>query len=262
MDDNVLPAAPPVTPVLTAWNGPPLMSHGFMGRVGGVSQGPFASMNLARWVGDDPAAVNENWRRWHDAYPDLTPAYLNQVHGDRVLTLAGGHDGVRRSADGMVTAMPGIALCIFSADCVPVLLTDRGCEVIGALHAGWRGTLANIAAEGVRAMVALGARPECIDAALGPSIGVCCFEVDLELAGRFAESLPESQRFSRLGRPGKAHLDLRPIIHTQLTAIGLNPDRIAAVGPCTRCANDRYFSRRATQGATTGLQMSFIALER
>jgi len=232
-----------------------------MDRRGGVSGGAFASMNLARWVNDDPAAVEENWRRWRASYPGLTPACLQQVHGNAVRTVDGTHDGTRHAADGMVTAAPGVALCIFSADCVPILLADAERGVVGALHAGWRGTLANIAAAGVRSMVALGARPTMIDAALGPAIGVCCFEVDAELADRFAVALPASRRRTRPGSPGKAHLDLRPIIHDQLATAGLDPVRIATVGPCTKCASDRYFSRRAAGGATSGLQMSFIGMK-
>ena len=267
MDDTTLAAtardAPAITQALSAlsvWNRLTL-PHGFMGRDGGVSRDAFASMNLAGWVNDDPAAVDENWRLWRASYPGLTPVCLRQVHGNEVRTVAAGHDGTRHAADGMVTAAPGVALCVFSADCVPILLADAARGVVGALHAGWRGTLANIAAVGVRAMVALGARPAMIDAALGPAIGVCCFEVDAVLADRFALACPASRRSTRAGRPGKAYLDLRPILHEQLATAGLDPARIATVGPCTRCASDRYFSRRAARGAVTGLQMSFIGMK-
>jgi YfiH family protein len=245
---------------LSAWDTSAL-PHGFMDRRGGVSRGAFASMNLARWVNDDPAAVDENWRRWRASYPGLTPACLRQVHGNAVWTVDGNHDGTRRAADGMVTAAPGVALCVFSADCVPILLADTARGLVGALHAGWRGTLANIAAAGVRAMAAIGARPAAIDAALGPAISVCCFEVDAALADRFAVAFPASRRHARPGRPGKAYLDLRPIIRDQLATAGLDPARIATVGPCTKCASDRYFSRRAIGGTVSGLQMSFIGMK-
>lgn len=254
-------AAPdaPTVAALRAWT-EPATPHGFMGRAGGVSRGAFSLMNLARWVGDEPAAVEENWRRWRASCPGLRPVCLNQVHGNLVRTIRRDHDGARADADGMVTAAAGLALCVFSADCVPVLLRDAARAVIGALHAGWRGTLANIAAQGVRAMRELGARPASIDAALGPAIGVCCFEVDAELAARFAREAPASRSHIRSGRPGKAYLDLRSIVREQLLAAGLDSARIATRGPCTRCANDRYFSRRAAAGAPTGLQMSFIGL--
>jgi YfiH family protein len=234
------------------------IAHGFMGRAGGASVGAYASFNLAEWTGDDPAAVRENWRRWGEAFPPMRAARLAQVHGNRVRRIDADYDGSRPEGDGMVTAASGIALGVFSADCVPILLLDSDAGVAGALHAGWRGVIANIAAEGVRAMAALGARRDRIRAATGPSIGQCCFEVDADLAARFAREVPGSDDHTRMGRPGKLHLDLRAIISEQLRRAGLDPAAIAQVGPCTRCANDRYFSRRAAGGAITGLQMSFI----
>jgi len=247
--------------VITAWDIPSLV-HGFGGRSGGVSTGPFASFNLAEWVGDQPLAVSENWRRWNSRYPHLRVARLAQVHGKSVHMIDPTHDGKRREGDGMVTATPGIALGIFTADCVPILMVDVERRVAGALHAGWRGTLADIAGEGVHAMLALGAQPASIRAALGPSIGPCCFEVDAALAAEFAAHVPGASTHTRGGKPGKAYLDLRAIIRDQLEREGLAPDSIASVGPCTRCANDTYFSRRAAGGTTSGLQMSFIAFPR
>ena len=249
------PAAPPFA--LTAWEIPGLV-HGFCGRAGGIGTGPFATFNLAEWVGDEPGAVAENWRRWDARYPNLRVARLAQVHGKRVRQIDFTHDGKRREGDGMVTAAPGIALGVFTADCVPILMVDAERRVAGALHAGWRGTLAGIAGEGIRAMVALGARPSAIRAALGPSIGICCFEVDARLAEEFATQVPGARKHSRTGKPGKAYLNLRAIIHGQLEHEGLAATSIVKVGPCARCANDLYFSRRSAAGATSGLQMSFI----
>jgi polyphenol oxidase len=254
---NVAQSTADATSTLTAWEIPGLV-HGFGGRLGGVSTGPLASFNLAEWVGDEGGAVAENWRRWNARYPNLRVARLIQVHGKLVRHIDHGHDGKRRDGDGMVTVTPGIALGIFTADCVPILMVDVERRIAGALHAGWRGTLASIAGEGVRAMVALGARPTAIRAALGPSIGLCCFEVDASLAEEFAGQVPGARNHMRVGQPGKAYLDLRAIIHDQLEREGLEPHSIANIGPCTRCANDLYFSRRGTGGAASGLQMSFI----
>ncbi|MBI3758881.1 MAG: peptidoglycan editing factor PgeF, partial [Deltaproteobacteria bacterium] len=229
--------------------------------------------NLARWVGDDPLSVVENWRRWNARYPNLNVALLSQVHGKLVhridrsgigpLTVVPNQNelspiGNRAEGDGMVTATAGIALGIFTADCVPILMVDADRRIVGALHAGWRGTIAGIAGEGVHAMLALGARPASIRAALGPSIGLCCFEVDTALAEDFARRIPGSNAHARDGRPGKAYLDLRAILLDQLHREGLEATSIIKVGPCTRCANDRFFSRRAAGGKTSGLQMSFI----
>jgi YfiH family protein len=235
-----------------------IIAHGFMSRTGGVSAGAYASFNLAEWTGDDPAAVRENWARWHETFPRMRVARLAQVHGNLVHRIGADHDGSRPNGDGMVTAESGIALGVFSADCVPILLFDADAGVVGALHAGWRGTIANIAAEGVRAMAALGAHSYRIRAAMGPSIGQCCFEVNADLATRFAHEIHGAEMHARPGRPGKSYLDLRGIIAGQLRRAGLAPTAIANIGPCTRCANNRYFSRRSARGATTGLQMSFI----
>ena len=187
---------------------------------------------------------------------------LGQVHGNKVRTIDANFDErPRHQGDGMVTAAAGVLLGIFSADCVPILMVDAGRGVACALHAGWRGTLADIANQGVRAMAAVGARVHEIRAATGPAIGICCFEVDQQLADRFAHELPDAHAHMRAGRPGKAHMDLRAMIHGQLHRAGLDPAAIKNVGPCTRCANDTYFSRRAAGGAATGLQMSFIGFE-
>jgi YfiH family protein len=322
------PIAPPVNQqsaphIVTAWDIPDLV-HGFCGRTGGVSTGPFATFNLAGWVGDAPDAVAENWRRWNLLHPQLPVVRVRQVHGKLVHridssqidsvrldaeridssqldslsidpseidaaphetrldgdTRRGGHRSeggrpggnipkaagpahvspalVGAEGDGMVTAAAGLALGIFTADCVPLLMVDPARRIVSALHAGWRGTLAGIAAEAVHAMVALGARPASIRAALGPSIGFCCFEVDAALAETFAREIPGAAGHARPGVRGKAYLDLRAILRLQLEREGLNPTAIGNVGPCTRCANDRYFSRRGAGGVTSGLQMSFI----
>lgn len=236
---------------------------GFLRRHGGVSRGVYASFNLAHWIGDDAAAAAENWRRWHACNPGLRPTLINQVHGTEILRVRAANpnfSGERPAADGMVTNEIGIALCVFSADCVPILLYDDAAHVIAALHAGWRGTLAGIATAGIRAMVEVGARPDQIRAALGPAIGSCCFEVDEELAIEFARRIPFTHEFIRQGGPRKAYIDLRGIIRRQLEEAGLDPGLISRVGPCTRCNSMDFFSRRAAEGAVTGLQMSFIAL--
>jgi YfiH family protein len=247
-------------PILTAWEIAGL-SHGFMGREGGVSRGVYATMNLARWIGDDPSAVEENWRRWRTLNPDFrTVARLKQVHGNLVHVVDSCDDGARVEGDGMVTSEPGIMLGIFTGDCVPILMVEAEHHIAAALHAGWRGTLAGIASEGVRVMLAMGARLEDIRAAMGPAIGGCCFEVDAELADRFAVEIPDAREHTRAGRPGKAFMSLRSIIRDQLERAGLRRDAILSVGPCTKCAADRFFSRRAAGSVTTGLQMSYIGV--
>lgn len=251
------PQSPPI-PILTSWDSPALC-HGFLGRRGGVSIGPYESLNLAYWVGDDSVHVDENWRRLRGVIGVETPvARPHQVHGKEVHIVTAENVSEKPSADGMVTATPGIILAVASADCVPILMTDAREKVVGAIHAGWRGVIAGIAREAVIAMASLGAKPRDLRAALGPSIGMCCFEVDAELADRFAREIPDADRHSRAGRSGKAYLDLRAIITDQLMAAGLPRESIANIGPCTRCANDQFFSRRAS--SISGLQLSFIGV--
>jgi YfiH family protein len=245
------------TLVLPAWSEASLV-HGFLGRTGWLGGEHVQDFNLAYWLDGGPRAASENWRRWRERWPVVEPVCLNQVHGVKVMTVNQADDGRRVSADGCVTAAAGIALCIFTADCVPVLMVDVENHVAGALHAGWRGALGNIAQEGIIAMERLGARRERIQAALGPSIGLCCFEVDAALAEAFLRELPGNAEYVREGRTGKAYLDLRSIISQQLTDCGADAARISAVGPCTKCKSGQYFSRRAAGGAITGLQMSFV----
>jgi len=235
--------------------------HGFIGRSGGVSTGAFASMNLSYWVGDDERAVDTNWERIRREVPDLKlVARLNQVHGNVVHAATRDTAALRPAGDGIVTAEPGVMLGIFTADCVPILMVDSKRKIAGALHAGWRGVMADIADVGVRSMVKLGARATDIRAAMGPSIGQCCFEVDAELGDRFSREIPCASNHIKAGRPGKAFIDLRAVVRDQLERAGLAPANIARVGPCTRCASDRFFSRRAAGGTTTGLQMSFVGV--
>ena len=244
--------------ILRAWPDASIC-HGFIGRSGGVSKGTFASMNLSYWVGDDESAVDANWQRLRREVQEIElVARLNQVHGNIVHAATRDTAALRPSGDGIVTAEAGVMLGIFSADCVPILMVDSKRKISGALHAGWRGVIADIADVGVRAMIQLGARASDIRAAMGPSIGQCCFEVDTDLGDRFSREIDGARKHTRAGRPGKAFIDLRAVVRDQLERAGLAPANIASVGPCTRCASDRFFSRRAAGGKTTGLQMSFV----
>src|SRR5260370_3114474 len=238
------PPPPASLPILKAWEIAGL-SHGFMGREGGVSRGVYATMNLARWVGDDPAAIEENWRRWQKLNPDFrTVARLKQVHGNVVHTVGSHDDGTRVEGDGMVTSEPGIMLGIFTGDCVPILMVDAEHHIAAALHAGWRGTLAGIAGEGVHAMVAMGARPADIRAAMGPAIGGWCFEVETGLAERFSAEIPYSREHTRPHPSVKAFMSLRSLIRGQLEPERVQPEAILIVGPCPEYAANRFYSHR------------------
>jgi hypothetical protein len=176
---------------------------------------------------------------------------VRQVHGTRVLALTAPARGLEE-ADGMTTAAP-LCLAVQSADCVGLLLAD-GRGRVAAVHAGWRGTVAGIAQAAVQALMQLGADPAEIRAALGPSIGPCCFEVGEEVAARFAALVPEAVLRSDRPRP---HVDLRIANRTLLLRAGLRPGHIDAAPPCTRCQAEHYFSYRR-DGARSGQQLAFI----
>ncbi len=243
--------------ITPGWGAPPL-SCGFLGRSGILDGARLDNFDLSGRPGVEDSA--RNWNRWRARWPGLAPARVNQVHGTDVIAIAEAPHQIP-SADGMVTARNGLALCAFTADCAPILMADVSNHVIGALHAGWRGTLGNIAQAGIRAMVGRGAQSEHIRVAIGPAIGLCCFEVDVELVSRFTNAAGFRPEHARPGREGKAYLDLRGILRQQFLDCGIPAPQISLDGPCTKCAARRYFSRRGDGGVIAGLQMSFIGYQ-
>jgi polyphenol oxidase len=297
--------------------------HGFSVRTGGVSRGPYASLNLGRGVGDDPAAVDENLRRLALAAGLEGPqafASAHQVHGDRVVgAVAGGalseifpQSGPRQSdaagtegpaptdvpvvpgierpaptdvrvapgiegparadavialepgiegparADAVIALEPGVAAVVRVADCVPVLLyaPDRG--VGAAVHSGWRGARAGIAARGVRALQHVcGADPAQVLAAVGPCIERCCYAVGKDLAALF-RSLFGPEAADDPATTEKPHLDLRYCVESALRSAGVRQERIEHAGSCTSCDIAACFSHRRDRG-TTGRHMAFVA---
>ncbi len=247
-------------PILRAWDDPSIC-HGFVGRIGGVGGGRYEALNLSYFVGDEKDAVDRNWELLRAQLPALGEvAFVNQVHGIAVQRVDGNDRGERPEGDGMVAAGERIFLGIFTADCVPILMLDKAHRAVGALHAGWRGLIGGIVGAGIRAMTEAGASLAELQVAMGPSIGLCCFEVDAPLADRFTREIPGAVRHRRAGLPGKAYIDLRGIIYDQFEAAGVNAEHILSVGPCSKCESNQFFSRRAAGGKVTGLQLSFIGL--
>ena len=176
-------------------------------------------MNLSYWVGDDERAVDTNWERLRREVPDLKlVARLNQVHGNDVHAATRDTAALRPAGDGIVTAEPGVMLGIFSADCVPILMVDSKHKIAGAMHAGWRGVIADIANAGVHAMIQLGARASDIRAAMGPSIGQCCFEVDADLGDRFSREIDGAQITRGQGVPARHSSTCAPSCATNSNA--------------------------------------------
>lgn len=176
---------------------------------------------------------------------------LRQVHGSTVHTAP--WDGTPEG-DAAVAADVGVLLGIETADCLPVLLVDPVRRAVGAAHAGWRGTVARVAPAAVAAMAAAGSRPSDLLAALGPSIGACCYEVGPDVEAAFG---PEGASFFRPGRHGaRPHLDVRAANRAQLLAAGLRADRIHDVSDCTYCTPGYFSYRRDGKGA--GRMINFI----
>ncbi len=230
--------------------------HLFTDRRGGVSTGIYESLNLRLHCGDAPENIRENYRRLGEMVGCSRFVPGNQQHTDNILHVDGRYakkdilDPVSYVADGLITREPELALVIFTADCVPVLLQGPG--VVAAVHAGWRGTAKQIAAKAVREM---GCDPKEIQAFIGPSIGACCYEVGDEVrdamkAAMGAEALPFFQ-----GR----NIDLKGLNRRQLELAGV--ERIEVSPICNYCSHDRYWSHRYTAGER-GTQAGVIVLGR
>ena len=185
------------------------------------------------------------------APPDV--ALARQVHG---VALAQAPFERRPEADAVWSAAPGAAVGVVTADCVPILIADAERRFVCAIHAGWRGTAARIAARTVRALVkATGTAPGALLAAIGPHIGPCCYEVDAPVLG----AIPERSVF-RPVRPGHALLDLFALNRLQLVGAGVPALRIERVGGCTACDSTRYASYRRDKVA--GRMLHFARVPR
>jgi YfiH family protein len=184
-------------------------------------------------------------------------AGMHQVHGNDIQVLDG--NGVAR-CDGLLTDQGGVGVFVQSADCVPLLLWASKAKAVAAVHAGWRGTLARIAARAVsRLNEVYGASAGEIHAAIGPAIRVCCYEVGDEVISAFVESGRDIDRISRPGPRGRRHLDLVEENRTELVASGVDPERVYDNGLCTFCENDRFYSYRR-EGSGVGRIFGVIGL--
>jgi len=210
---------------LGALDGGSAIRHAFFTRQGGVSEGIYAALNCGFGSGDDPQKVAQN-RGIAAARLELPPDRLvscHQVHGTTTITVERPWRHTENPrADGMVTAVPGIALGVLAADCAPVLFADPTARVIGAAHGGWRGALDGVMEATVAAMVSIGARPERIRAGIGPCIAQPSYEVGPEFAAAFAAADRASGRFfAPAARSGHFRFDLPGYIGDRLARLGL-----------------------------------------
>lgn len=229
----------------------------FTGRQGGVSPPPFDTLNVSRAVKDLPAAVAENRRRAATrGAPTAGAVWGRLIHGTNVVWLGPeAAVGPGPVADGLLTARPGLTVAMTFADCVPIWLGAAEPRVAGLLHAGWRGTVHNIAREGVAALAGGGVRPESLWAVIGPSIGPCCYEVGPAVAAE-VEALELGPGLV----DGRRHLDLWQTNRRLLERAGVPEGHIVATELCTACHAQWFFSHRR-DGGRTGRNGGFIRLE-
>lgn len=262
-------------PWVREWNG---ISAGFTGRHGGAGSAPYDTLNTAFHVGDQPETVVANRLKVAEELGFTLDDWTcgEQVHRAdiAVVTNEGRGRGSRnresgfQDTDGLLTNVPGVLLTSFYADCVPLYFYDPIHQAVGLAHAGWKGTVARIAAAMVEKMgQAYGSRPEEIRAAIGPSIGSCCYEVDdkvmghvHDLASHFLGNEQYSPADFYVAKPdGKSMLNLKELNRQIMMKAGILPTHIECTSWCTSCRNDLFFSYRK-DGGTTGRMASWIGL--
>lgn len=228
--------------------------HCFTTRLGGVSKGYLASLNLGAHRGDDPENVAANFQILADALGfDVNKLVLTrQIHSDIVRQVqyadSNGFDNHDYpDCDALITNDPGTALAVFSADCTPILLHDPVTGAVGAVHAGWRGTAARLAEKTVYAMInAFGCKSADICAAIGPNIAQCCFQTGADVPAAMKDAFgAEAEPFIRpVGK--KFYVNLKALNALQLQHAGIVHVDISP--ECTACRPDRYWSHRVTGG--------------
>lgn len=247
-----------------------MVDSGFSARAGGVSKGPYGSLNLSFAVGDEPEYVLSNRRRFAAALgirdmsrivvPDQT--HSRNVH--RVTEADAGrgalvHFTAIPETDALITNVPGIPLALHFADCVGVFLLDPAHRAIGVAHAGWRGTVDGIVIATVEAMTReFGSNPSEILAGIGPSIERHCFEVDEDVARQFSKSFAGDERILTASSSTKWRVDLRTANLMMLERAGLDDSNIVVSEQCTSCNSSEFFSYR--RDGETGRMGGWLSL--
>ena len=237
--------------------------HAFTTRLGGVSEGAFSSLNIAMHRGDSDANVAKNYAILAERIGfDLKNLVLTwQTHSDivRLVTktdACGLDHHAYPECDALITNDHGCALVVFTADCTPILLWDSVTGAVGAVHAGWRGTAADIAGKTVRKMVKeFGCDPKNIRAAIGPNIGACCFETDRDVPDAILCAYGKDAEAFIRQTGEKYHVDLKAVNALALRRAGVTDIEIS--DECTMCQPDRFWSHRIT-GINRGSQGAVI----
>ena len=245
--------------------------HGFSTRLGGVSKGEFAQMNLSFSRGDVRESVLENYRRIAEAigFDDRRIVCSDQTHTVNVRKVTEEDCGKGylkprdyADVDGLVTNVPGVMLATFYADCVPLYFVDPVHRAVGLSHSGWRGTVGNIAQATVRAMTEhYGTDPKDITAAIGPSICRDCYEVSEDVIVQFQDAYPEHiwEKLFYQKENGKYQLDLWEACRQNMMRAGIPEEKIEVTDVCTCCNPGVLFSHRAS-GGRRGNLAAFLGL--
>lgn len=245
--------------------------HAFTTRHGGISDGPFDTLNLGMHVGDRLEAVLENRNRVCTALGFKIEDMVcgQQVHGDGVHVVTGTDRGrgvydeeqAIPDADALITDRPGLLLSSYYADCVPIMVLDPVKRAIGLIHAGWKGTVLKIAAKALKTMEkTYGTNPADCLAVVAPSIGPCCYEVDSPVIDAAKRGGFDVRLYARSTAPDRWKLDLPRMNRDVLTASGLNPGAVVVAGLCTSCHPELFFSYRGQSGRC-GRMASLMALK-
>lgn len=219
------------------------LRHGFFTRRGGASSGIFAGLNCGYGSSDQTEAVSVNRSRVAEALGVRTDALVgvHQVHSARVVTVSRETpQGIK--ADALVTATPGVAISVLTADCQPVLFADATAGVVGAAHAGWRGALSGVLEATIDAMEAIGAQRDRIHAVIGPTISQRAYEVGPEFMDRFMAEDPAYDRFFAAGRGDRVQFDLPGFGLFRLRSAGIA--QATWTGHCTYSDPARFYSYR------------------
>lgn len=236
-------------------------SHAFFTRRGGVSEGPFESLNFSISVGDAADRVEENLQRAALALGVSRPRlyFASQVHGTDVYEVMGGSHPervVEERADVVMSAIAGVASAVRTADCVPVLFADERSGMVAAAHAGWRGLVRGVLASAVQRLLERGCRVDELLVAVGPHISVEAFEVSPEVAWELQEATPGRNVVRQ--QPGRRpHCDLRAVAHAQLVDLGVSAARLDDVHGCTVGQPHDFFSYRR-DGQRSGRLLSAV----
>ncbi|CUS34802.1 peptidoglycan editing factor PgeF [Candidatus Nitrospira nitrificans] len=188
---------------------------------------------------------------------------VKQVHGTEALVVdraLAPTDRFLGGWDALVTDQPGVMVAVRTADCVPILMHDPTHRVVAAVHAGWRGAVAGIVPKTLALLESrFGSRPAHVRISIGPSAGICCYEVDEPVLDRLRQGSPDWKKVVRTKEEGRAHLDLKALVREQAQAVGVSPKSITTVNVCTICREDLFFSYRR-EGKVNGTMVSAIGL--